>query len=296
MFFVAGITGHVGGAAARRLLEGGYAVRTLARDPGRASAWARQGVEVFRGDLADAQALASALDGVEGAFLLLPPVLAPAPGFPEANAMISSFRQALEHAPPPRLVALSSVGSERGSGLGLITSTHLLEAALWDRTLPTAFVRAASFLENYALGLGAVAASGWFDTFLSPTHRRVPVVATEDVGAEVARLLQRGWSGRTVVEVGRRVSPDDLARAMGKVLGRPVQARSIAREHWRASLEAQGMKPGTTGPFEEMEDAFNSGWIDFDAPDTQQVCGEVTPAEVFARGLEVARRDAASCT
>jgi uncharacterized protein YbjT (DUF2867 family) len=220
-------------------------------------------------------------------------VLAPAPGFPEANAIISSFRQALEQAPPPRLVALSSVGSERGSGLGLITSTHLLEAALWERPLPTAFVRAASFLENYALGLGAVAASGRFDTFLSPTYRRVPVVATEDVGAEVARLLQRGWSGRTVVEVGRRASPDELARAMAEVLGRPVQASSIARERWRARLEAQGMQPGTTGPFEEMEDAFNSGWIDFGAPDTHPVRGDVTPAALFARVLESTRRDPA---
>jgi len=283
MFFVAGITGHVGGAAARRLLEGGYALRTLARDPARASAWARRGVEVFQGDLADGAALASALDGVEGAFLLLPPVLAPAPGFPEARAIISSFRRALGQAPPPRLVALSSVGSERTSGLGLITATHELEAALWDLPLPTAFLRAGSFLENYALGLGAAAESGWFDTFLSPTYRRVPVVATEDVGAEVARLLARGWSGRRLVEVGMRASPDDLARAMAEVLGRPVRARSIAREHWRASLEAGGLVAGTTGPFEEMEDAFNSGWIDFGAPDTHPVRGDVTLAEFFAR-------------
>ena len=34
MFFVSGITGQVGGAATRQLLEEGYTVRTLARDEG----------------------------------------------------------------------------------------------------------------------------------------------------------------------------------------------------------------------------------------------------------------------
>ena len=44
MFFVSGITGQVGGAAARQLLEGGRTVRTLARDPLKAAEWSRAGL------------------------------------------------------------------------------------------------------------------------------------------------------------------------------------------------------------------------------------------------------------
>jgi NAD(P)H dehydrogenase (quinone) len=54
---------------------------------------------------------------------------------------------------PPRLVVLSSVGSQQSGGLGTITSTHLLEEALGDLPFPTAIVRAGSFLENYTRGL-----------------------------------------------------------------------------------------------------------------------------------------------
>ena len=43
------------------------------------------------------------------------------------------------------------------------------------------------------------------------------------------------------------------------------------------------MPPGATGPFEEMEDAFNSGWSDFGVPGTERVAGKVTPAQVFER-------------
>ena len=58
MFFVSGITGQVGGAAARRLLDEGRTVRALVRDPLKAAEWSRQGVDVRRGDFNDASAIA----------------------------------------------------------------------------------------------------------------------------------------------------------------------------------------------------------------------------------------------
>ena len=283
MFFVAGITGKVGGAATRHLLQEGRSVRALVRDPAKAADWARQGVDVRPGDLTDAAAVAGALEGVAGAFLMLPPVLAPAPGFPEATAMIASFREALRRSPPPRLVVLSSIGSQQTSGLGIITTTHLLEEGLGDLPVPTAIVRAGSFLENYAYGLARVVSTGWFDTFLQPTDRATPHVAAADVGAEVARLLVGGWSGTKTVELGSRVSPDEVARAMGEVLGRPVRARAIPRERWAATLEAMGLPAGRTAPYEEMEDAFNSGWIDFGVPGTEPVAATTAPRDVFAQ-------------
>ena len=70
MFLVMGITGKVGGATARRLLEQGQKVRALVRDRGKAAIWADLGVELVDGDWSDAAAIQRALDGVEGAFLM----------------------------------------------------------------------------------------------------------------------------------------------------------------------------------------------------------------------------------
>ena len=130
MFLVSGITGKVGGAAARRLLEEGHSVRALVRDPLKAAEWARKGVDVRRGDFNDVAAVVGALEGVEGAYLMLPPTLAPGADFKEVKVMVASLREAVRQRPPPRLVVLSSFGSQQRSGLGLITSTHLLEEAL----------------------------------------------------------------------------------------------------------------------------------------------------------------------
>lgn len=283
MYFIAGVTGHVGGAAARRLLEEGHTVRTLARDPQRAASWSAKGVEVRKGDLNDAASLADALHEVEGAFLMIPPLLAPSPDFSEAKAVIASFVQALRQAAPPRLVALSSFGSEQGSGLGLITSTHLMEEALNGLAMPTAYVRPGSFYENNAAAFEPAAKTGTLYSLLQPTDRRVPMTATEDIGNEIAKLLAEGWGGKKIVEIGSRISPDELARAMGEALGRTVEAQAVPREGWAAALESFGFPAGRTGAYEEMMDGVNSGWIDFGVPGTEHVAGTMTPTQFFSQ-------------
>ncbi len=282
MFFVSGITGNVGGAAARRLLEEGQAVRTLARDPQKAAEWARKGVDVRQGDFNDPAAVADALKDVEGAYLMMPPIMVPSPDYSEAKAVVASFREALEKAPPPRLALLSSFGSEQSSGLGNITATHLMEEALGDLPFPTAFVRAGSFLENYIGGFGAAAATGVYYSFFQPTDRAFPMIATADIGAEVARLLMSGWEGKKIVEIGSPVSADDLARAMGEALGKTVTAQAIPRERWAATLESFGLPPGRTNLYEEMMDGCNSGWIHFGVPGAEPVAGTTTPTQFFA--------------
>lgn len=282
MFFISGITGHVGGAAARDLLADGHRIRTLARDPAKAAAWSAQGVEVQRGDLLDPEALAAAMRGAEGVYLMMPPFHPPSPGHTEAKAIVASFRTALAQVPPQKLVVLSSIGSQRRERLGNIMATALLEQSLEGAAFPITYVRAGSFYENYEGSFRGARATGFFDTFFTPTDRPVPMIGSRDIGREVARRLVATWSGHRVVELGSDHSPDEVARAMASALGREVRARAIPRSEWTARLEAFGMAPGTTWAFEEMEDGFNSGWIAFGDPGAERVAATLTPAEFFA--------------
>jgi len=53
MFAVMGITGNVGGAIARTLLQHGKKVRGIVRDESKAQAWKDQGVELVTADYDD---------------------------------------------------------------------------------------------------------------------------------------------------------------------------------------------------------------------------------------------------
>jgi uncharacterized protein YbjT (DUF2867 family) len=282
MFLVTGITGNVGGAAARGLLAQGKQVRALVRDIKKAAAWADHGVEVVRGDWNDTASISEALKDVEGAYIMMPPTQTPSPGFPEAKGVAANFAEALRQVPPPKVVALSSFGAEKTSGLGLITPPRILELALEEFSFPVALIRAGGFFENYMYGL-EIAQTGTMPMFYAPTDRKVGHIATADIGALVVELLTTVWSGRRVIELGRPVSPDEIAEAIGDVIGRKVKAEVIPRDAWAETMEQFGLPKGSTWAYEEMMDGVNSGWIDFGVDGTEKLPGATTAKEVYAQ-------------
>ncbi len=282
MFLVMGITGKVGGATARHLLAQGKKVRALVRNREKAANWAEQGVELVNGDWNDSAAIERALKGVEGAFVMLPAVWAPSPDYKEAKGVIANYVEALSKAAPPRVVALSSMGANRTSGLGMITALSLLEQGFRNLTSPIAFVRAGGFFENFSYGLH-VAQGGTLPVYYNPTSRRSTMVATNDIGAEVATLLTGpAWSGQRVIELGSMISADEVAAQLGEVLKVNVKAFAVPRAGWAGAFEQTGIPKGHTGAAEEMFEAVNSGWMDLGLKGTEHVAGTTSARDVFA--------------
>ena len=289
MFLVIGITGRVGGTVARHLLGQGKQVRALVRDPAKAGDWTKQGVELVDGDLSDAAAITRALVDVEGAFVMIPPVYRPSRDFSESRVLIAAYAKALKSADLPRLVVLSSNGAEKTSGLGAITPLSLLEQDLRNLPYPNAFIRPGAFYENFLSGL-QTAQSGTWPVFYASTSERHPMTATEDIGAEAARLLSGpAWTGKRVIELGSMVSADEVAAQLGAVLGRDVTAQVLPREAWVPTLERMGFPNGQTWAFEEIYDGVNSHWIGFGVEGAERVEGTTSAGDVFAAAQKAAQ-------
>jgi uncharacterized protein YbjT (DUF2867 family) len=89
------------------------------------------------------------------------------------------------------------------------------------------------------------------------------MVATNDIGAEVATLLTGpAWSGHRVIELGSTVSADEVAAQLGDVMQREVKAFAVPRAEWPAAFEQFGIPKGQTGPAEAMFEAVNAGLMD----------------------------------
>jgi len=287
MFTVMGITGKVGGAVAENLLAAAKTVRGVVRDSGKAKAWADRGVELVQSAYDDAAGLANAFSGAEGVFAMIPPDYAPAPGLPDQKRTIAAIRAALEHANPGKAVFLSSIGSEQLSGLGLITSTHLLEEGMRTLPIPVAYLRAGSFMENWLGALDHIHATGEMPFFYAPLDRKFPLVATRDIGLAGAEVLQGTWTGERVLEVDGPEGGTDLhetAAAFDRALGREVEAVELPEAAWQNVLEAMGTPADRTGPYIEMVKSFNSGWIHFGNPGTEKFHGP-TMIEAFAQEI-----------
>jgi uncharacterized protein YbjT (DUF2867 family) len=269
-------------------LARGKRVRALVRSREKAADWMDQGVELVDGDWNDTAAIERALDGVDGAFVMLPAVWAPSPDFKEAKGVIANYVEVLTKAAPPRVVALSSMGANRTSGLGMITALSLLEQGFRDLASPVAVVRAGGFFENFLYGLH-VAQGGTLPVYYSPTSRKSTMVATNDIGAEVATLLSGpAWSGHRVIELGSMVSADEVAAQLGEVMKLDVKAFAVPRAEWPAAFEQFGIPKGHTGPAEAMFEAVNAGWMDLGVEGTEHVVGMTSPRDVFSAARKAA--------
>ena len=283
MYTIMGITGQVGGATARALLKAGKKVRGIVRDKSKATSWEQAGVELVTADVNDVASMKAALSGAEGAFIMVPPNFAPAPGYPETRQIVSRLRQALDAVRPPKAVYLSSVGAQHPTRLGLITQSNILEKELGGIPIPNAFIRAAWFLENFQWDVTSARDSGEIASFLDPLDRKFPMVAVDDIGQLAANTLQATWRGNRYLELEgpQRYSQLDASETFARLLGHPVNAKPIPRGAWQAFFEKQGMAADRTAPRIEMLDGFNSGWIDFERTGTEHFRGNRTQEEVF---------------
>ena len=285
MYAIMGITGRVGGAIAENLLAQGEQIRGIVRNPEKAARWRDRGAETAVADVDDPNALASAFEGTDGVFLMVPPNFAPAPGFPETRKTLASYHAALAKSLPKKAVCLSSIGAEQTSGLGLITGSHLLEQTLGDLPIAHAFLRVGWFMENHAWDVTTAQSEGKFFSNLYPLDRKFSLVATADIGKAGARVMLQEWTGARRIEVAgpEQYSPNDIARALSTPLGRTVEAVAVPREKWTTFFIGQGMPEGRTELRAEMVDGFNSGWIHFGVPGTEHVKGTTSLTSVIAK-------------
>lgn len=287
MFAVAGITGRTGAAAARTLLASGRRVRGLVRSGDEAASWAsREGLELHVvPTLADADALACALEGTEGAYLLLPTDLRSESFLADSRRTEEAIARAVERSGVPHVVHLSSIGAHRAEGTGPIRALHEAELRLRATGARVTFLRAALFLENWA-PLVAAARQGTLPTFVPP-DLACPAVAANDIGQTAARVLLEGPEASPgVIELAgtREVSAHDVAGILARWLGRGVVAQQVPLEAVAPTLRGMGVSADLGALYRELYEGVANGTVAWQGQGTRSLRG-TTPPEDALRAL-----------
>ena len=144
---VTGASGYLGGRLVPRLLERGFRVRCLARDPRKLAArdWAGQAnLQIVAGDAGDPAAVAAALAGCRAAYYLVHSMLVAGEAYATRDRELAAiFRDAAAVAGVERLVYLGGLG-ETGAGLSEhLASRREVEAVLAAGPVPVTVFRAA---------------------------------------------------------------------------------------------------------------------------------------------------------
>ncbi|MYN16623.1 NmrA family NAD(P)-binding protein [Rugamonas sp. FT107W] len=263
-YVVFGVTGRTGAAAADALLRDGLPVRVVVRDPAKGRLWAERGAEVALADLTDLASMTRALTRVQGAYVVSPQHYNREDLFQLADLIAGTTARAAAAANVPKLVALSSVGADRENGTGWIGMNRMFEQRLAEAGIATVFLRAAYFMENWMPMVGHALRTGPLPTFLAPARRRLPMVATADVGSAAAALLQEEWKGTRVVNLAgpRDYAPNDVAAILSSMLDKPVDVVVLPEAEWPQALADAGFSVAALAGFTEMTRGLNSALID----------------------------------
>lgn len=283
MFTIFGANGNTGSIVASRLLDRGAQVRVFARDAAKLEALRARGAEVVTGDVTDARAVAAALAGAEGAYLMCPPDNASPDLIGRGRKILEGYAAGLAAAKVPHAVVLSSLGAQQASGTGPIVITHLAEKLLPQAGAALTFLRPAYFMENILANAWPMKQDGVLPVFGGGEGYPFPMVATRDIGDVAAEALLAPRPGVIELSGPRAYSLVDAAGAATAILGRPVKAVALPLENLVPTLTGFGFSANVAELYREMTAAFGAG-LGFEGTH-RSLAGKVTLEEVLRAGL-----------
>jgi len=251
---VFGATGAQGGGLVRSILDdrdGPFAARAVTRDADSeaARALAAAGAEVVTADLADAAALARALEGAYGAYFVtfFWSHFSPERELDEARRMAEAARAAgLEHVIWSTLEDtrrwMSLDDPRMPTLMGKYKVPHFdakgeADQYFRDAGVPTTFLLTSFYWDNLIhFGSGPKpAADGKLDFVLPMGGAKLPGIAAEDIGRCAHGIYRRGpeLAGRTVGIAGEHLTGAEMAAALTRALGREVRHADVPPDVYR---------------------------------------------------------------
>jgi uncharacterized protein YbjT (DUF2867 family) len=255
---VTGATGYVGGRLVPRLLEAGYRVRCMVRDPARLQGrpWLEQ-VEVVQGDVLRPESLPAAMQGVEAAYYMIHS-LSGSPDFHRRDLIAArDFGDAAQAAKVKRIIYLGGLGDPDAD-----LSQHLRSRQQTGEALRQSGVPVTEFRAAIIVGSGSVS----FEMIRYLTERipvmicprwvftRVQPISIRNVLEYLVAALEIPDSAGRVIEIGGSdvLTYGDMMLGYAKVRGLrrlllsvPVLTPRLSSHwvHWMTPVPAEIARP-----------------------------------------------------
>jgi len=258
LVLVTGVTGYVGGRLVPGLLEAGYRVRCLARDPARLQGrpWLEE-AEVVQGDVLKPETLAEAMQGVEAAYYMIHSMSGNTDFHRRDLVAAQNFGEAARVAGVQRIIYLGGLGDPEADLSQHLRSRQQTGQALRESRVPVTEFRAA-----IVVGSGSVS----FEMIRYLTERipvmicprwvftRVQPVGIQDVLEYLVAALETPQSAGRVIEIGGAdvLSYGDMMLGYAQVRGLrrilllvPVLTPRLSAYwvHWMTPIPAEIARP-----------------------------------------------------
>jgi uncharacterized protein YbjT (DUF2867 family) len=239
---VAGIAGRVGWMIVPELLSEGHDVKIITETPEKINEFLMPHVEVVEGSLANAEDLRKALDGVEGACLMMMPH--------EKDAALEALHgrtviDACREKGVRHFVYVSICCADRNTRVPHLEAMGMVEEHLKRSGLSYTILRPAWYMENFLSKryLSSIE-KGVLAMPLRP-DRTLDLVSAADVGRIVAEAftVPDKFREREIDLAGDRLTMEEIAEEISRVMPREVVYRQVSAgdDGWEMGRDMEAM-------------------------------------------------------
>lgn len=259
---VTGATGNLGREVVKALTTKGYAVRAASRDtskiaPGR-------NVQAIRFDYADPTTIAPALEGVNGLFLVAPPM------DPETPAKLNPVIEKAKAAGVEHVVLNSALGVDQNEQAPL----RVVERALMDSGLGYTILRPNFFMENFSTGFIAPMIRGQSAIFLAAGDGKTSFISTTDIAEVAALAFAEKHDGKEYNLTGpEALDHGQAAQKIGAAVDREVTYHALDEEAMLQGARDNGMPEGAVQYMAVLYGAVRAGYTAVVTNDVESVTG-----------------------
>lgn len=223
-YVITGGAGNISRPLATELLQQGHEVSVIGRNPEHLKDLVAAGAKAAIGSVDDGAFLADVFQGADAVYSMVPPYLQATDWKAHIGKQGQTYAEAIRKSGVRYLVNLSSVGAHLPEGAGPVSGLFRAESAL--NTLEDVNIlhlRPSYFYQNFLANIPLIKAAGIIGSNFSIEAGKFPIVHPIDIAAvaaeELAKLQFTGHSYRYIAS--DEVGTDDIAREIGKALGKP---------------------------------------------------------------------------
>lgn len=265
---VTGATGKLGSKVVESLLKS-IPARELAvsvRNPEKAEGLRSRGVEVRHGDFDHPETLENAFKGIDRLLIIS------ADGDNETRIrQHTNAVRAAEHA-GVKFIAYTSLANATESK-NIMAPPHVAtEAAIIKTGIPYSFLRNNWYLENEIGSIqGAMAGAPWVT---SAGEGKVGWALQQDYADAAAAVLVGSGHENTVYELsGPLLTQEELASALGNVLGKEVPVQQVSDEKYAEIMKGLGLPDFVIPIVVGIQESIRNGSLEVESNDFEKVLG-----------------------
>ncbi|KHT63272.1 hypothetical protein RJ45_12765 [Photobacterium gaetbulicola] len=211
LIVVVGATGKQGQSVIDALMNNGYRIRALVRNPEKVASLFPPGIEIFKGDLSDKTSLRLLLDDAYGLFFVLP--------YSKESMMYGKVLLELAKESNLEHIVYSSVGgAERYTKVDHYNYKTRVEKFLKSLDIPYTILRPVGYMETFASAKMTKVMTGLLSLYLD-ANKTFQLISLQDIGrfVEIAFSNPDKYQGTELEIAGDELSLVELIEKINQL-------------------------------------------------------------------------------